>query len=185
MKTTLGKEKKLQSILKKTIQQGLPLVGLVAVFPLTAWGEPKDVKTLPASVDAASETSQFTGPIRGDIARVEPVKNAKKTENSSRESKLDSLPVGFMKPSDSSAPVALPAQTESYTVKSGDTLIQIARQRGVSIEILKKLNKFSDSQANKIKVGQKILVPKIINQKNETDLKNMPIGKIRIQDKGQ
>jgi membrane-bound lytic murein transglycosylase D len=50
-----------------------------------------------------------------------------------------------------------PAAPKYYTVRSGDTLTQIAKKNGTTVTDLKKLNpKLSD----KLKVGQKIIVKK-------------------------
>ena len=49
------------------------------------------------------------------------------------------------------------ASGRKYTVKSGDTLSQIARNYGVSLKALKDNNKIEN--ANEIKVGQKLKVP--------------------------
>lgn len=49
------------------------------------------------------------------------------------------------------------ASARKYKVKSGDTLSQIARDYGVSLEALKKNNKIKN--ANEIKAGQSLVVP--------------------------
>jgi len=45
-----------------------------------------------------------------------------------------------------------------YQVRKGDTLQSIAKQNGMSVEQLKKLNGFSDKSASSLKVGQKIRI---------------------------
>ncbi len=48
---------------------------------------------------------------------------------------------------------------EEYTVKKGETLSGIAKARGTTVEMLQRINNIKD--ANKIKEGQKILVPSL------------------------
>lgn len=45
-----------------------------------------------------------------------------------------------------------------HEVRKGDTLRSIAKQNGMSVEQLKKLNGFSDKSASSLKVGQKIRI---------------------------
>lgn len=52
-------------------------------------------------------------------------------------------------------------QTKVYAVKSGDTLSLIAKRFNVSAKDIMKMNKISD--ANKIKVGQKLTLPGYVN----------------------
>lgn len=64
----------------------------------------------------------------------------------------------------------LHAQTIQYTVQKGDTLFSIARNRNVSVETLRTLNKLS---SDTIKIGQIIRIPvsstqESVNQKNTT-----------------
>lgn len=47
---------------------------------------------------------------------------------------------------------------KTVRVKAGDTLGKIAQRYGVSVAQLKRLNKLSDAQANKLKVGQVIRI---------------------------
>ena len=49
------------------------------------------------------------------------------------------------------------ASARKYKIKSGDTLSQIARDYGVSLEALKKNNKIKN--ANEIRAGQSLVVP--------------------------
>ena len=51
-----------------------------------------------------------------------------------------------------------------YTIKSGDTLSQVARDYGVSLAALKKANKIEN--VNKIRAGQKIVVPAKLSAKS-------------------
>ena len=47
---------------------------------------------------------------------------------------------------------------KSYSVKKGDTLFQIARKHGVTVESMLKINKKITS-ANAIQIGETILIP--------------------------
>jgi membrane-bound lytic murein transglycosylase D len=73
------------------------------------------------------------------------------TENSDS---VKTAPVTPKEPKPTPAPKTTP---KYYTVKSGDTLTQIAKKNGTTVQDLKKLNpKLTD----KLKVGQKIMVKK-------------------------
>ena len=52
---------------------------------------------------------------------------------------------------------ATPAETREHVVQKGENLTSIAKQYSVQIEDLKKANNLSD---DKIKVGQKLVIPK-------------------------
>jgi LysM repeat protein len=65
-------------------------------------------------------------------------------------------------PSSGSTPTASPTPTptptqRTYIVKSGDTLISIARRFGVTVDALSKLN--SISNPNSIRIGQELKIP--------------------------
>jgi spore germination protein len=55
-------------------------------------------------------------------------------------------------------PTPTPSPTITYTVKSGDTLFQIAREYGTTVDVLTKLNNITDP--NLIYPGQTILIPR-------------------------
>ncbi len=61
----------------------------------------------------------------------------------------------------------LPQETGVYVVREGDTLSRIAREYRVPLETLRTMNRFSSEEANRLKVGQEIIVPLRSNQKNE------------------
>ena len=48
---------------------------------------------------------------------------------------------------------------KTYTIKSGDTLGAVARKHGVSLQKLLDANNISKKDANRIKIGQKIIIP--------------------------
>ena len=80
------------------------------------------------------------------------------------------------------------ASGRKYTVKSGDTLSQIARNYGVSLKALKDNNKIEN--ANQIKVGQKLKVPgklkaKSTNVYRDTDLSKITKNPTQAQVKAQ
>ena len=80
------------------------------------------------------------------------------------------------------------ASGRKYTVKSGDTLSQIARNYGVSLKALKDNNKIEN--ANEIKVGQKLKVPgqlkaKSTNVYRDTDLSKITKNPTQAQVKAQ
>ena len=67
-----------------------------------------------------------------------------------------------------------------YTIKSGDTLSQVARDYGVSLAALKKANKIEN--VNKIRAGQKIAIPAKLSAKSTdvykgTDTKKISMGR--------
>jgi LysM repeat protein len=59
------------------------------------------------------------------------------------------------------APVPVEMATKTYTVKSGDSLSYIGQRFNVTTRDLMKLNKMSD--ANKLRVGQKLTLPGYVN----------------------
>lgn len=75
-----------------------------------------------------------------------------------------------------------------YTIKSGDTLSQIARNYGVSLKALKENNNIKN--ANEIKAGQKIAVPgqtkaKATNVYEGTNMKEITKNPTQAQVKAQ
>ncbi len=63
------------------------------------------------------------------------------------------------------APAAAPAPQAAptagyYTVCSGDTLARIARRYNTSIQKLMQANNMTQAQANRLKIGQRILLPR-------------------------
>lgn len=67
-----------------------------------------------------------------------------------------------------------------YTIKSGDTLSQVARDYGVSLAALKKANKIEN--VNKIRAGQKIAIPAKLSAKSTdvykgTNTKEISMGR--------
>lgn len=63
------------------------------------------------------------------------------------------------------APAAAPAPPAAptagyYTVCSGDTLARIARRYNTSIQKLMQANNMTQAQANRLKIGQRILLPR-------------------------
>lgn len=72
-------------------------------------------------------------------------------------------------PKPTPAPVKVTAKTERHTVKSGESLNSIARQSGISVAELAKMNNLS-SQAT-LQLGQNIVVPK---STGKTAVKEMP-----------
>lgn len=48
---------------------------------------------------------------------------------------------------------------KTYTIKSGDTLGVVARKHGVSLQKLLDANNIAKKDANRIKIGQKIIIP--------------------------
>lgn len=65
-------------------------------------------------------------------------------------------------------PKDIPEKTDTYTVKKGDTLYNIAKQFDISVEILKILNEMSGTT---IKIGQVINVPQKV-EKNVATVKS-------------
>lgn len=74
-------------------------------------------------------------------------------------------------------------QQRIYIVKDGDILGKIAKRYKINLEELKKFNNMSDQQANKLKIGQKILLPpKNIIKKEIKIEKNTLIHKVQQGD---
>ena len=72
-------------------------------------------------------------------------------------------------------PHALPSlrtEPESYAVKAGDTLGQIANQYGVSLDQLIQANKLTD--ANTLSVGEELIIPVPTPQQRGPDFKILP-----------
>lgn len=61
-------------------------------------------------------------------------------------------------PAPAPTPTPTPSPTITYTVQSGDTLFQIAREYGTTVDVLAKLNNITDP--NLIYPGQTILIPR-------------------------
>ena len=68
------------------------------------------------------------------------------------------------------------ASGRKYTIKSGDTLSQIARNYGVSLKALKENNNIKN--ANEIKAGQKIAVPGQLKAKATNVYEGTDLSKI-------
>ena len=49
--------------------------------------------------------------------------------------------------------------SEDYTIQSGDTLSEIAKERGTTVEVLQKLNNIEDKDKDTIYAGDKLKVP--------------------------
>lgn len=79
--------------------------------------------------------------------------------------------------------IAMPQQyplPPTYVVKRGDTLFAIAQKHNVSVKVLRKLNNLSEEEAEKLSVGQKILLPQPDNRKNERPGVDVR-GKMRVE----
>ena len=70
------------------------------------------------------------------------------------------------------------ASARKYTIKSGDTLSQVARDYGVSLAALKKANKIEN--VNKIRAGQKIVVPGTLKDKATNVYRGTDTSKISM-----
>ena len=57
------------------------------------------------------------------------------------------------------------AKPKNYSVKSGDTLSQIAKREGISLKDVKAANP-NIKDLNKIRAGQKIKLPRMVLSKN-------------------
>ncbi len=156
MKFKLRKtDKNKQATIRQTIQRGLPLASLLASAAFSAGCSEKSTTRLAGKIPPP-ESRQY---IDGDIIPVptEPAPEAVRIRK-----------VAGMLPARPQE-IQLPEKTETYTVKSGDTLHRIAKNNGVSVEVLKALNNFTGEQANKLTVGQDIIVPQKDNRSNEKD----------------
>ena len=69
-------------------------------------------------------------------------------------------PSATARPTVSPTPTPVPEPTaQSYTIKSGDTLNKIAKKFDVTLDQLLEANKKTIKDADKIKVGQEIIIP--------------------------
>ena len=78
--------------------------------------------------------------------------------------------------------IAMPPQARSahiYVVKRGDTLSAIAKKHNVSVKVLRQLNDLTEEAADKLSIGQKILLPQPDNRKNERQGVNVK-GKMKV-----
>lgn len=82
-------------------------------------------------------------------------------------------PVAIAKPKET-----LPQETDTYTVKAGDTLYSIAKRWDITVEILKILNQMSGTN---IKVGQTLNVPQKTTVATKTDVKTSKDTSIAIE----
>ncbi len=63
--------------------------------------------------------------------------------------------------------IDIPAQTEEYIVKKGDTLYSIAKKFDTTIDVIKNINNLS---TNVLIVGQTILIPKTSDDSNKNEI---------------
>jgi|TARA_X000001388_G_scaffold70201_2_gene59200 hypothetical protein len=113
----------------------------------------------------------------GFFARMKDQQNKRKKARSDFETKRKKKAEFFR--SRSGGTKADPVQVASgrkYTIKSGDTLSQIARNYGVSLKALKENNKIKN--ANEIKAGQKIAVPGQVKAKATNVYEGTDLSKI-------
>lgn len=68
-------------------------------------------------------------------------------------------PVKTQPLTDRSTAVTPGAGESSYVVKAGDTASKIANAHGVSLAALRKANNMTMAQANKLRIGQKLVIP--------------------------
>ncbi len=157
MKFKLRKaDKNKQATIRQTIQRGLPLASLLASAAFSAGCGESKTRTIAGTPAPPPESRQY---IDGDVipASTEPNPEAIRIRKV-----VGMLPA---RPQE----VQLPEKTEIYIVKSGDTLHRIAKNNGASVDILKALNNFTGEQANKLTVGQEIIVPQKDNRSSEKD----------------
>jgi LysM repeat protein len=88
-----------------------------------------------------------------------------------REAKPGQSPTDMLRAASKGREVLAPAQRAGsrYTVKSGDTLSEIAKAKGTTVRAIMKASGIEN--ANKIRVGQKIIIPDDVKRKG-------PYGKI-------
>ena len=100
---------------------------------------------------------------------------------------INSMPVGYMSPPDErAAEYRLPAEkiksARYHTVQKQDTLTKIAKKYGTTVKILCQLNNFSAEKADKLQIGEKIVLPAENNAIGETRSKTPTIrGKIKVK----
>ncbi len=140
MKIKLGKQnRQRQAAIRKLLAAGIPLAGLLASpLLLTGCG---DSPAAPAG-DAVQPSPENVPEDECPVPVIPPG--------------VPVMPVGIMVPLDQTE---LQQETEIYSVKSGDTLLQIARDHHTTLNTLIRLNDFLPGQANHLKVGQQIKVP--------------------------
>jgi len=177
MKLKLGESgRKKQDAIHSAIRRGLSLAGMIAAGAISTGCGDADSRTPSAAVEA---------PVSGENRPVQTVNAAPDpqsekpllTETAAPECERKTLP--GMLPEYEERPAAKP-ETAVYTVKSGDNLTKIAHAYGVTVDELKRLNNFSGTQTDRLKVGQSITVPGGKNQGNENTGERILMGKPSI-----
>lgn len=161
MKFSLKKSgRKRQEAIREAVRNGVSLAGMLAAAATFTAGCAE--KTAPA-IDGDIAVSESRQPatqgdraVRGKIpaAELQPAPTLEQTPWVA-----GGPTTGFIL-HPASPLVELPKETTEYIVQKGDTLTRIARRQGTTLAVLKGLNQFSDEDANRLKVGQKLLVPK-------------------------
>ena len=150
-----------QRAIAKALAAGKSLGGLLAGFTAAAFAgcgggtQGGPVGRYPAAPEQrpnAAREKQETVAVDGYLAPEPAPESARKKPNAGNENKGNYVTLGI--------PTPLPPTTSGlYIVKPGDTLSKIARERGVTVAELKRLNGFDDRRAGRIAPNQIIKVP--------------------------
>jgi len=185
----LGKsDRKKQDLIQQALRCGVPLVTLLAASTLSAAGEstegvlvtkgvpppPRAQNTAPADTTATATTpataqnpSDNNNATPRKVATIGKRAPAVTTATSATTQNPPKIDRAALQKAITESDQVFP-ESDTYVVKPGDTLDLIAKTYGVPLADLKNLNKFDDKKAAKLKIGQKIMVPKKKNQTNES-----------------
>jgi len=125
-------------------------------------GSPEDLGLTPEDVQYLPTLADYQKQNKGRI-RDRPVASAPVMQASVQETAPAQEPV--------------PAKLK---IKSGDTLSQLAKDNGTTVEALAKLNNIAD--VNKIYIGQELQLPSGINESTQTVPKNIPVPVGTVED---
>ncbi len=156
---------KRQKAILDALKTGVPLAGLLAVTALSGGGcsssEPLTGDIAPIST--ASSKAPAPQPNRPNenqepALRGKPVISGDIPANVINEGKPETEVIGGA-PLPPEERLELPKQTAVYRVVKGDTMWKIAKTHNIKLDVLLALNQMSREQAEKIIVGQEIIVP--------------------------
>lgn len=151
-----------QRAIAKALAAGKSLGGLLAGFTAAAFAgcgggtQGGPVGKYPAAPEQrpnAAREKQETVAVDGYLAPEPAPESARKKPNAGNENRGNYVTLGAV------APPPLPPTSGYYRVKPGDTLSKIARERGVTVSELKRLNGFDDRRAGNITPNEIIKVP--------------------------
>lgn len=107
----------------------------------------------PTVAAQATEATPTEAPTAASTATPEPTEAPTPTEEPT------AVPPTEAPPTETPAPPTEAPQQQTYTVKKGDTLRSIAEKFDVSVEALLRANNLTPSQADALRIDQKLVIP--------------------------